>query len=100
MDLVDNDISVSQLQKNIFSHIHKHMRKFTGANGGNCVYEYTWGESSKAVKKARDPMTHCERFMTAEVMSGIWDKKTIFSNYVSQVLDGCNIFTSRHCAHV
>jgi hypothetical protein len=30
-------------------------------------------------------MTHRERFMTAEVMSGIWDKKTNFSNYVSQV---------------
>jgi hypothetical protein len=51
MDLVDKDISVSQLRKNILSHIHKHMRKFTGADGGNCVYEYTWGESSKAVKK-------------------------------------------------
>ncbi len=48
MDLVNKDISVSRFQKNIFSHIHKHMRKFTGANGGNYVFEYIWGESSQA----------------------------------------------------
>ncbi len=48
MDLADKDISVSQFQKNIFSHIHKHMRKFTGADGGNCVFEYTWGELNQA----------------------------------------------------
>jgi hypothetical protein len=61
------------------------MSKFTGEDGGNCVFEYIWGESSQSLKKARNTMVHRERFMTMEVMRGIWDRKTNFSKYVLEV---------------
>jgi hypothetical protein len=71
MELVNQDISVSQFCKNIYTHIQKNMSKFTGEDGGNCVFEYTWGKSSQSLKKARNPMVRRERFMTMEVMRGI-----------------------------
>jgi hypothetical protein len=71
MELVNQDISVNQFHKNIYTHIQKNMSKFTGEDGGNCMFEYTWGKSSQSFKKTRDPMVRRERFMTMEVMRGI-----------------------------
>jgi hypothetical protein len=85
MELVDKGIRVSPFCQNIFSHIQKHTQKFTGADGGKCVYEYTWGELSKALKKACNPMVCRETFMTTKVMRGIWDRNTNFSKCVLQV---------------
>ena len=86
MDIIDKNILVGQFRRNIYNHIQKHMAKFTGADGGRCVYEeYTWGKYDQDLKKARDPMVRRERFMTTEVMRGIWDRKTDFSKYVSQL---------------
>ncbi len=59
------------------------MAKFTGADGGTCVYKYTWCNSAQSLKKARNPMVRGERFMTTEVMRGVWDRKTDFSKFVS-----------------
>jgi hypothetical protein len=84
MNIIDKNILVGQFRRNIYNHIQSSMEKFTGADGGTCVYEYTWGESAQLLKKARNPMVRRERFMTTEVMRGVWDRKTDFSKFVSQ----------------
>ncbi len=51
---------------------------------GNCstdgVFQYPWGEMSWCQKKSRNPIATQKRFMTTEVMSGIW------SNHVDSSL--------------
>ena len=85
MNIIDKNIFVGQFRRNIYNHIHSNMAKFTCADGGTCVYEYTWGESAQLLKKARNPMVRRERFMMTEVMRGVWDRKTDFSKFVSQI---------------
>jgi hypothetical protein len=86
MDIIDKNKLVRQFRRNIYNHIQQHMAKFTGADGGRCVYEeYSWGKYDQDLKKARNPMVRRERFMTTEVMRGIWDRKTDFCKYVSQL---------------
>ena len=86
MDIIDKNILVGQFRRNIHNHIQKHMAKFIGADGGRCVYEeYTWGKLDQDLKKAHNPMVRRERFMTTEVMRGVWDRKTDFSKSVSQI---------------
>ena len=52
MDIIDKNIFVGQFQRNIYNHIQSNMAKITGADGGTCVYEYTWGKSAQVLKKA------------------------------------------------
>ena len=82
IDNLDKNIHVGQFRRNIYNHVQNNMTKFIGTDGGSCVYQYPWGDSDQSLKKARNPMVRRERFMTTEVMRGIWDRKTDFSKVV------------------
>jgi hypothetical protein len=57
------------------------MTKFVGGtiDGTDVVFQSPWGEMSQCQKKSCNPIATRKRFMTTEVMSGIWSNRVDYS---------------------
>ncbi len=77
MKLIDNKLSVSLFRCGIHNFIMSNMTKFVGGtiDGTDVVFQYPWGEMSRCQNKSCNPIANWKRFMTMEVMSGIWSNR-------------------------
>jgi hypothetical protein len=79
LNVINNDLSISQFCRGIFNFIQTNMKKFVGTtnDGSNCAAQYPWGRRSST-----NPIASWERFMTMEVMKGIWNYGTDYTKFV------------------
>jgi hypothetical protein len=85
MKVIDNTLSVTQFCRGIHTFIESNMNKFVGVclDGSDAVFQYPWGQMSH-LKKICNPTASPTRFMTTEVMSGIWSNRVDYSPPVSK----------------
>jgi hypothetical protein len=85
MKVIDNTLSVTQFHQGIHEFIESNMNKFVGVclGGSNAVFQYPWGQMSR-LKKTCNATASRTRFMTTEVMSGIWSNRVDYSSPVSK----------------
>jgi hypothetical protein len=86
MKLIDNTLSVSQFRREIHDFVVANMNKFVGASadGKDAIFQYPWGQMMRLKKQGCNPETSRTRFMTTEVMSGIWRERIDYSSPVGR----------------
>jgi hypothetical protein len=86
MKLIDNTLSVTQFRRELHDFIECNMNIFFGVNddGNDAIFQYLWGQMNCLKKKKCNPATSRTRFMTTEVMSGIWSNCIDYSSTVGK----------------
>ena len=85
MQLIDNNLSVTEFRCGIHDFILSNMVKFVGvsADGSDCVFQFPWGSMDRVIKQHRNPAASRKRYMTTKVLSGIWCKNVSYLSFVS-----------------
>ena len=86
MKLIDSTLSVTQFCQGILEFIESNMIKFIGGSpdGNDTVFQYSWGNMDRPKKRRGNPTASQTRFITTEVMNGIWSNRVDYSSPVSK----------------
>ena len=86
MKLIDSTLSVTQFRRGILEFIESNMIKFIGGSpdGNDAVFQYSWGNMDRPNKRRCNPTASQTRFITTEVMNGIWSNRVDYSSPVSK----------------
>jgi hypothetical protein len=81
MKLIDITLSVTQFRRGILEFIQSNMTNFIGVHpdGNDAVFQYTWGDMSRPNKRRCNPAATRTKFITKEVMNGIWSNHVDYS---------------------
>ena len=90
LDHIQKDMTVYQFRRGILQFMQSNMNKFVGStqDGSDCAFQYRWGSTDGRSLRKKTPRSHTEireRFITTEVMEGIWNRRTDYSKYVQKM---------------
>ena len=98
MKLIDITLSVTQFRQGILEFIQSNMTNFIGVHpdGNDAVFQYTWGDMSRPNKRRCNPVATRTKFITKEVMNGIWSNHVDYSLPVKKAhwMDSAYLFLS------
>ncbi len=89
MQLIDNTLSVTQFHRECLEFIESNMMKFVGdsPDGKDALFQYSWGQMDRQTKRSKtrcNPTAGRTRYITTNVINGIWSKHLDYSTPVSK----------------